>query len=100
MNYAPSYAQSQAFLHVDGQYSFAYDAFMSDTTELVRRIRAHGLTQTEIARRTGIPQPRLSRWENGDAPVGADDALKLHRLDAELGDPPPRADQPPAAQAA
>lgn len=61
---------------------------MSDTTELVRRIRAHGLTQTEISRRTGIPQPRLSRWEAGEAPVGADDALKLYKLDAELGNPP------------
>ena len=75
---------------------------MSDTTELVRRIRAHGLTQTEIARRTGIPQPRLSRWEAGDAPVGADDALKLYRLDAELGDPPvaPQAPASPAQEAA
>lgn len=58
---------------------------MSGTTDLVRRIRARGLTQTEIERRTGIPQPRLSRWEAGkEVPVGADDALRLAHLEAEL----------------
>jgi transcriptional regulator with XRE-family HTH domain len=54
------------------------------TTELLRDLRARKLSQTEIARRTGIPQPRLSRWENGEAPAGADDALKLQALHAEL----------------
>ncbi|WP_231934072.1 helix-turn-helix domain-containing protein [Bordetella bronchialis] len=34
----------------------------------------------EIARRTGIPQPRISRWEGGEAPAGANDALKLAEL--------------------
>lgn len=50
---------------------------MSATTELIKRLRAAGLTQTEISRRTGIPQPRISRWEGGAAPVCADDALAL-----------------------
>lgn len=59
---------------------------MSATTELIRSLRAIGLTQSEIARRTNIPQPRLSRWENGEAPESADDALKLHSLHAELID--------------
>ncbi len=53
-------------------------------TELIGRLIARGLTQAEIARRTGIPQPRLSRWQSGEAPAGADDALKLVRLEAEL----------------
>lgn len=53
---------------------------MSTTTELIRAMRAGGMTQTEIARRTGIPQPRLSRWEAGEAPDSADDALKLKAL--------------------
>ena len=57
---------------------------MGATTELIRALRATGLTQSEIARRTGIPQPRLSRWENDEAPDSADDALKLHALHAEL----------------
>jgi len=43
-------------------------------------LRASGLTQTEIAKRTGIPQPRLSRWEGGAVPPSADDGLKLVRL--------------------
>lgn len=53
---------------------------MSQTTELIKRLRDLKINQSEISRRTGIPQPRLSRWENGDAPVGADDALKLAAL--------------------
>jgi transcriptional regulator with XRE-family HTH domain len=53
---------------------------MSATTDLIKRLRAVGLSQTEIARRSGIPQPRLSRWEAGEVPAGADDALKLAAL--------------------
>lgn len=57
---------------------------MGATTNLIRELRAHGLSQSEIARRTNIPQPRLSRWQNGEAPDSADDALKLQALHAEL----------------
>ena len=57
---------------------------MSTTTELLVRLRDLGLTQTEIARRTGIPQPRLSRWVNNEAPDTADDALKLYELHATV----------------
>jgi transcriptional regulator with XRE-family HTH domain len=53
---------------------------MSETTELIRCLRERGFSQTEISRRTGIPQPRLSRWESGDVPDAADDALKLAAL--------------------
>jgi transcriptional regulator with XRE-family HTH domain len=57
---------------------------MSETTSLIKRLRDRKLSQTEISRRTGIPQPRLSRWENGDAPDAADDALRLAALVAEV----------------
>lgn len=57
---------------------------MKSTTELIRTIRAFGLSQTEIARRTGIPQPRVSRWERGDGTDGPDDALRLAGLLGEL----------------
>ena len=57
---------------------------MSQTTELIRRLIAMGLPQIEISRRTGIPQPRLSRWQSGEAPDAADDALTLARLEAEM----------------
>jgi transcriptional regulator with XRE-family HTH domain len=50
------------------------------TAELIKKLRLLGLNQTEVMRRTGIPQPRLSRWENGEAPTGADDALTLKAL--------------------
>lgn len=57
---------------------------MSTTTNLLRALRDSGLTQTEIARRTGIPQPRVSRWEAGEAPESADDALRLKELHDQL----------------
>jgi transcriptional regulator with XRE-family HTH domain len=57
---------------------------MSNTTALIKRLRERKLTQSEISRRTGIPQPRISRWENGDTPDAADDALRLAALVAEL----------------
>jgi len=51
------------------------------TADLLKTLRdTHGMSQTEIAKQTGIPQPRLSRWEAGATPTGADDALKLARL--------------------
>lgn len=53
---------------------------MSLTTTILQQLLALGLTQTAIAKRTGIPQPRLSRWAAGEPPVGADDALKLQQL--------------------
>ena len=57
---------------------------MNATSDLIRRIRKRGLSQSEISRRTGIPQPRLSRWENAAEGGAADDVLKLAALDAEL----------------
>jgi len=59
---------------------------MSKISEIIKRLRAEpfSLSQTEIERRTGISQSRISRWENGDAAAGADDALKLVALDESL----------------
>ena len=57
---------------------------MSQVQQIIRDLRELGLSQSEIGRRTAIPQPRLSRWEAGNLPAGADDALKLAALlDAE-----------------
>jgi transcriptional regulator with XRE-family HTH domain len=53
---------------------------VGQTTEIIKQLRAQKLTQTEIARRTGIPQPRISRWESGDVPHAVDDALRLATL--------------------
>lgn len=58
---------------------------MSKTLDILRQLRALPLTQAEISRRTGIPQPRICRWEAGNIPVGADDALRLADLLAESG---------------
>ena len=57
---------------------------MSDTTEIIQGLRAAGLSQSEVARRTGIPRPRISRWERGGAPDTADDALRLAKLHKEI----------------
>jgi len=67
-----------------------YDACMSATSDLLQRLLSRGLTQVAISRRTGIPQPRLSRWAAGDAANSADDALKLQQLEVDLaaGIPP------------
>ncbi|WP_421721730.1 helix-turn-helix domain-containing protein [Achromobacter xylosoxidans] len=57
---------------------------MDTATDLIKRLRAAGFTQSEISRRTGIPQPRLSRWEAGSPSVGANDALRLAGLAQNL----------------
>lgn len=57
---------------------------MSTTQDIIRQLRATGLSQSEIARRIGMPQPRVSRWEAGEVPTGADDALKLAQLLREV----------------
>lgn len=54
------------------------------TKDILLAIRALGMTQAEIARRTGIPQPRLSRWESGEVPKTADDSLALADLHKRL----------------
>lgn len=57
---------------------------MSTTQDIIRQLRAAGMSQSEIARRIGMPQPRVSRWEAGEVPTGADDALKLAQLLREV----------------
>jgi len=64
---------------------------METTQQLLKQLRARGLTQVEIAKRSGIPQPRLSRWEAGDAPAAADDALRLRKLHEEVAGATPTA---------
>lgn len=61
---------------------------MSPISALIRDIRTVGkLSQTEISRKTGISQPRISKWSTGQVAAGADDALKLLALARELGIP-------------
>jgi predicted XRE-type DNA-binding protein len=59
---------------------------MRTTCQILRALLDLGLSQTEIARRTGIPQPRLSRWAAGEVPASADDVLRLADLHGELVD--------------
>lgn len=56
---------------------------MSTITEILARLQTT-MSQSEISRETGIPQPKLSRWGSGAAAAGADDALKLLALDQKI----------------
>ena len=53
---------------------------IQDAIQSLRRT----LSQSEIARRTGIAQHKISRWEAGGIPAGASDALKLIELAKEV----------------
>ena len=58
---------------------------MTRTKDIIEMLTGqYGLTQADITRHTGIPQPRMSRWTAGQIPHGADDALKLASLAAKL----------------
>jgi len=45
--------------------------------QILKELRSHGMTQSELSLMTGIPQPRISRWESGDVPDSANDSLVL-----------------------
>lgn len=60
---------------------------MRTTHDILKELRAAGWSQSAIARKTGIPQPRLSRWQSGQVPDGADDALRLAALLDEVSQP-------------
>lgn len=55
---------------------------MHTIQDIIKTLRTPplGLSQTEIARQTGIHQTKISRWAAGSIPAGADDALKLQSL--------------------
>ena len=56
---------------------------MDKIQDAIRSLR-RTLSQSEIARRTGIAQHKISRWESGDIPAGASDAKKLNKLAKEV----------------
>lgn len=56
-----------------------------EAKDYVMGIRAHGLTQAQIAERTGIPQPTISKIERGDvSDVMSRNYRALQALHAEL----------------
>lgn len=61
-----------------------YQGWILTITQLIRRLRAIPMTQAEIARRTGIPQATISRWEGGATTKAADAAIKLSQLLADV----------------
>lgn len=60
---------------------------MSEISQIIKRLRAEpsSLSQSEIARRTGMSQPQVSRWESGEVADSAEEALKLVALAKEMG---------------
>jgi transcriptional regulator with XRE-family HTH domain len=70
-----------------------------EAKDYVAAIRAHGLTQAQIAERTGIPQPTISKIERGDvSDVMSRNYRALQALTAELAQPPANT-APPATNA-
>lgn len=69
---------------------------MDKIQDAIRSLR-RTLSQSEIARRTGIAQHKISRWESGGIPAGASDALKLIELAAEIDAAPARGESQEAA---
>lgn len=67
---------------------------IQDAIQSLRRT----LSQSEISRRTGIAQSKISRWEAGGVPAGASDALKLIKLAAEIDAPAPARKAKPATE--
>lgn len=56
-----------------------------EAKDYINAIRTHGLTQQEIAVRTGIPQPTISKIERGDvADVMSRNYRALQQLLGEL----------------
>lgn len=51
-----------------------------NTQQIIQELRKLGWSQQRIAAEIQVPQPRISRWENGDGVRSGDDALALHDL--------------------
>lgn len=46
----------------------------------------HNLSQQDVANKTGIPRPRLAKWEEGKGKPKAEDSAILDKFFAELGE--------------
>lgn len=56
-----------------------------EAKDYLRAIRATGLTQTEVAGRSGVPQPTISKIERGETrDVLSKNFIALQRLYLEL----------------
>ncbi|MFY9326467.1 MAG: helix-turn-helix transcriptional regulator [Georgfuchsia sp.] len=57
---------------------------MNETQQAIQKLIDAGMSQANIARATGIPQSRLSRWAAGEVPDSACFALAISRLAAKV----------------
>jgi transcriptional regulator with XRE-family HTH domain len=58
---------------------------MDTIADLIHELTTtHKCSQSAIARATGIPQPSLSRWLNGESPTACDHTLKLIEFTKKL----------------
>lgn len=72
-----------------------------EARDLLLTIRSHGLTQAQVAERTGIPQPTISKIERGDvSDVMSRSYRALQSLHEALGPAPAPATPEPEAKAA
>lgn len=66
-----------------------------EARDYLKAIRDHGLTQAQVAERTGIPQPTISKIERGEvSDVLSRNYRALQSLHAELADIPNPEAQP------
>lgn len=57
----------------------------------IKELRAkHNLSQQDLADKTGIPRPRIAKWEEGKGNPKTEDQQKLDKLFAKLGEVPDR----------
>lgn len=69
-----------------------------EAKDFVLAIRKHGLTQTQIAEKTGIPQPTISKIERGEVEdVMSKNYRALQQLHESLPAHPPASPQPAAS---
>ena len=60
---------------------------MQTISEIIKRVRlGHGMTQSEIAKRVGVDQATISRWERGvgDSTVGPNAGIAIGAMLIEL----------------
>ncbi|MBK6906532.1 MAG: hypothetical protein IPH08_05440 [Rhodocyclaceae bacterium] len=53
---------------------------MINVTTMLKVILDSGIKQIQIEAETGIPQPRISRWANGDVCAAVNDALVIQQI--------------------
>lgn len=66
----------------------------TEASKIVNRILDTGITQVQLSKISGVPQPRLSRWASGKTPKAADQLLKLKKFADKVAPEPDKPEKP------